>query len=289
MKKITSKKLSKRVAQYGAFSIAIAGMTDANGQIQYTDIVPDHDQDMGSYLLNVNSEGSLMDAIDDFEIRLIDSSDLRIRPLTGNNEVLGNPYSSGSLFYAYPFALSKGDIISGSPSTGSWFNNSLMGGGGSIMDLNYSSCVRGNWCIDSLTGVMDKYLGLRFNIGGNTHYGWARLDVGGSGSNWVIKDYAYNTTPLASIDAGEGMPPLSINDNVFSNVKIVALNKSIALYNLPQQTNYRLFSITGQSVLNGKTDTNTHVIEANTLSSGIYIIELKNAITNAVMRKKIVL
>ena len=98
MKKITSKKLSKRVAQYGAFSIAIAGMTDANGQIQYTDIVPDHDQDMGSYLLNVNSEGSLMDAIDDFEIRLIDSSDLRIRPLTGNNEVLGNPYSSGSSF-----------------------------------------------------------------------------------------------------------------------------------------------------------------------------------------------
>ena len=48
MKKITSKKLSKRVAQYGAFSIAIAGMTDANGQIQYTDIVPDHDQERGS-------------------------------------------------------------------------------------------------------------------------------------------------------------------------------------------------------------------------------------------------
>ncbi|MBE9490507.1 MAG: T9SS type A sorting domain-containing protein, partial [Bacteroidetes bacterium] len=159
------------------------------------------------------------------------------------------------------------------------FNNSFNIG---VQDLNYSSGSRGNW-----SNKDDKYLGLRFNISGNTHYGWARLTVSVAGSTWVIKDYAYNTIPDEPITAGQ--MTLGIDDNVFSGVKIVALNKSVALYNLPQQTDYRLFSLTGQSVLNGKISNTTHVIEANTLSSGIYVIELKDKISNAVIRKKIVL
>ena len=69
----------------------------------------------------------------------------------------------------------------------------------------------------------------------------------------------------------------------------MALNKSIALFNLPQQTNFRLFNITGQSVLDGKIENNTHVIEANTLASGIYIIELTDASSKSVIRKKLIL
>jgi len=72
-------------------------------------------------------------------------------------------------------------------------------------------------------------------------------------------------------------------------VKIIALNKSIALYNLPETTNYKLYSMTGQSVLNGKIENDTHVIEANSISSGVYIIELEDSNSKAVIRKKIVL
>lgn len=141
-------------------------------------------------------------------------------------------------------------------------------------------------------------IGLRFQIEGNTHYGWARLDVGANQNNWVIKDYAYNASLAGSgrdilaegapIMAGEGLP-LGIDDNVFSKIKIVALNKSIALFNLPQETNYRLYSLTGQSVLDGKIENDTYVIEAKTLSSGVYIIELEDNNSKAVIRKKIVL
>ena len=281
MKKTTPQKLSKRLLQYGALSFAIAGVTDTNGQVKYIDINPDHDQSLGNYLLNVNSEGSVSDVIDDFEIRIVSSSDLRITPLNNvNNEVLGNPYSSSSSFYVFPYALSNGAPISSSPPTGSWFNNSFSVG---VQDLNYSSCARGNWC-----SVTDKYLGLRFDIGGNIHYGWARLDVGTSGSAWVIKDYAYEQTQDVAINAGDGQP-LGIGDNELSKIKIIALNKSIALYNLPQQTNYRLFSITGQSVLYGNISNNTYVIEANTIATGVYILELKDKDSNAVIRKKVIL
>ena len=69
----------------------------------------------------------------------------------------------------------------------------------------------------------------------------------------------------------------------------MALNKSIALFNLPQETDYRVFNMAGQAVLDGKISNDTHVIEANTLASGIYIIELADSNSKAIIRKKIVL
>lgn len=203
------------------------------------------------------------------------------------NSILGisSTTSVSSDFWVYPFALDSGEIISGGKT--SWQSYY-------VQDLNYGDCGTGGsqWC-----GVTDKYLGLRFQFNGNTYYGWARLDVALDQSNWVIKDYAYNSglasgriirSEGASIKAGEGRP-LGIDDNVFSNVKITALNKTIALFNLPQTTNYRLFSLAGQSILDGKIVGSTHVIEANTLSNGVYILELKDEDSNGIIRKKIVL
>ncbi len=82
---------------------------------------------------------------------------------------------------------------------------------------------------------------------------------------------------------------LGLEDSVLAGIKIVASNKSIALFNLPQTTNYRLYSITGQSVLDGKISGSNHVIDAKTLASGVYIIEIKDANSNAKMQKKIIL
>jgi len=189
----------------------------------------------------------------------------------------------------YPFALNSSYVISAGNLN--WLSNN-----GFNKWMNFNSCfvsatntssTNSNWCYSTGNDVIDRFLGLRFLFSGNIHYGWARLDAVHvtMDSGFTIKDYAYNPTPGASIMPGDGIP-LGIDDNIFSGVKIVALNKSIALFNLPQQTNYRLFSITGQSVLDGKTTNNTHVIEANTLASGIYIIELKDNTSNAIIIKK---
>lgn len=282
MKKTIPQKLSKRLVQYGALSLAIAGVADASGQIIYTDVNPDSD---GTNIADQFIEFDLdNDGSNEFRIKHQNLfNKLEITPLLGGS-VLGNFMGGVSDNYKYPFALNQDAIISSLKTD--WINNYFQ-------TLNVSSCFYSspsgdynNWC-----NVTDKYLGLRFLIGANTHYGWARLDVSKTlsypASWWILKDYAYNSTPDAPINAGQ--QTLGLDDNIFSNVKIVALNKSIALFNLPQQTNYRLFSLTGQSVLDGKITNNTYVIEANTLASGIYIIELKDNTTNAVIRKKIVL
>ncbi|WP_298754034.1 T9SS type A sorting domain-containing protein [uncultured Psychroserpens sp.] len=276
MKKTTSLKLSKQLAKYGALTVAIAGVADASGQISYTNIDPDFSGGVGGeYFLDLDNNGT-----NDFRIfhnsaSSASSAAILISPLTASNDVLGT--SGGT--YAYPFVLNSGDVISSGGSA--WNNNGFSNG---FQSLNYgSSCSIGNWC-----GVTDGFIGLRFNIGGSTHYGWARLDVPTDNSMaWTIKDMAYNQTANQSILAGQ--QTLSVETTIFNDVKIVALNKSIGLYNLTDTTNYKLFSMTGKQVLKGTVNDNTYVIEANTVASGVYIIELIDVNSKAAIRKKVVL
>ncbi len=276
MKKTTRKDLSKRLARYGALSVALAGIIDANGQIVYTDVDPDEGGSGVNYALDLNN-----DSVVDFNIvggPVQSYPSLYFVGIYGNSSnasILGESSSP----YVYPFALDNGNVISSGQTT--WFDASASSG-----TLNFASCYGGtgnsNWC-----GVTDKYLGLRFDVGGNTYYGWARLDVNLTGKSWTIKDYAYNSVPGEAITAGQTV--LGIDDNELNKVKIVALHKTIGLYNLPNKSKYQLFSLTGQSVLSGETGLNTHVIEAKNLATGIYILELEDLSSKAVIRKKVLL
>ena len=69
----------------------------------------------------------------------------------------------------------------------------------------------------------------------------------------------------------------------------MSLHKSIGVYNLKESANYRLLNMTGQEVLKGETSNSDYVIEASTLASGVYIVELGDTNTNTVIRKKVVL
>ena len=278
MKKTTSKSLSQKLAKYGALSLAMTGLLDAYGQKIKTDI-PDFVGGIGDeYLLDLNN-----DAIDDFRIYHNGSYSLFLEPLKNNNEALGIPSYSFPI-YGLPYALSTSDPISATPFKGSWLNLGFTAG---RLSLNYgsqsSSCSVGYFC------NVDRYLGLRFDISGAIHYGWARLDVNGPGDVWIVKSYGYNNAQGESILAGEGAV-LGLEDSSFSSLKIVTHNKAITLHNLQKITDYKVYTMTGKIALNGKTDSsNTYRIEANTLANGIYVIELADISTGAVIRKKIIL
>lgn len=57
--------------------------------------------------------------------------------------------------------------------------------------------------------VSDRYLGLRFQIAGNTYYGWARLSVREQGRKITatLTGYAYETIPSKAIIAGQTKGP----------------------------------------------------------------------------------
>jgi len=66
------------------------------------------------------------------------------------------------------------------------------------------------YCNGLWNNVKNRYLGLRFEIGGKVHYGWARLnescDLGvpkGKGAQALLTGYAYETIPNKPIIAGK--------------------------------------------------------------------------------------
>jgi hypothetical protein len=63
----------------------------------------------------------------------------------------------------------------------------------------------GNW-----TGVTDQFLGLRFDINGQQHYGWAELSVGSAANGLpaTLEGWAYDTTANEPIAAGQVAPVL---------------------------------------------------------------------------------
>jgi len=272
MKKTTSKKLSNRLLKYSAFSAAILGAANASGQIVYTDI-PDETVLPGStYALDLNNDltGDLAFTINTAaNFAFMQTISGTAATVYNSNGFVG--FSAGP--YNYPSNLAAGDLINGT--------NGIFSARG---DFNYSSCgYSGSQFCDGLDG----YVGLTLVVGANTYYGWVRIQVASDTSNMIIKDYAYNSTPGEAINAGQ--TTLGVDDFLLNNTKIVALNKSIAISNLINSTDYNLYSITGKSVLNGSINDHTYVIEANSLANGVYILELNDTETNAVIRKKVIL
>jgi hypothetical protein len=62
------------------------------------------------------------------------------------------------------------------------------------------SHLHGSWA-----NVNNRYLGLKFQISGQNHYGWARVNVQRKGFHFLatLTGYAYETTPNTAINAGQ--------------------------------------------------------------------------------------
>ena len=259
MKKNDSKSLTKRLARYGALTLAIAGVSNASGQVVYTDVDPDEGGDQVHFLLDLNG-----DFITDYEIRHNPSGNganaIRVHTEVAANAVLG---LNGGGNYNYPFALDAATPISSGATD--WLQHST------YQTLNWNSCsyTGSQWC-----GVTDKYLGLQFDIGGDTHYGWARLDVGLDPTVWLIKDYAYDATPDTAIEAGD-MGGLATEDQYFKDfVYFVDANNQLNLRANAPMDNLQLVNIIGQQVISQKLANSNELIDISNLKSGVYIASI---------------
>jgi hypothetical protein len=77
----------------------------------------------------------------------------------------------------------------------------------SVLDVNHTSTSHwfGPWA-NGGKGVKDRYLGFKFKIKGQFHFGWARLNVQAAKGGYLhatLTGYAYETVPGKSIIAGK--------------------------------------------------------------------------------------
>ena len=260
------KDLQNKLTRYTAAAAAVVAASGANAQVVYTDVNPDvtvdDNQDAGGFSiagLDLNN-----DATPDFILAARDStySGTRVRftlvaPANSSNAIAGETPTA----YDYALALNSGDMIN---NTLNWIAAT------NTMAYNVASAnpYNENW-----NGVTDKYLGLQFVVGGNTHYGWARLDVDAIGDVFTLKDYAYNATAGAGLMAGEtaGLENGTMESMVHfvnqpDNTVKVVINEAL--------TNgvITVVSSTGAIVQTGTVNADTFTVDMNGLTAGIYVI-----------------
>lgn len=143
----------------------------------------------GQYGLDLNNDGVI-----DFTIRVgyeptVRCRDGSSRVVTFAEEI---PAAGNDAVGAPPAALEKGDPIGPSQT----FHAQV-----GVLRA-YSECTL-RWY--GAFGGQERYLGLRFQINGKTHYGWARLTAFASGyeARSTVTGYAYETTPGEPINAGQ--------------------------------------------------------------------------------------
>lgn len=274
-----NKNLQRKLSAYAATTagaVALGGTADA--QIVHVDINPDvvvHDTVY--YDLDLNGDGinELHFNVEGYgtsygPVRLVEVS------VTGNN----NNAVLGSLLYGYypaPFAKNSGDSIS---STGTIWNNGSVNGGLQYLGVVTPYGNYGNWI-----GATDKYLGVRFQIGSNTHYGWVRLSVTAGGDSIIIKEYAYQMLPGVGLTAGQ---LVGINDaGEVDPIVIFATGTTVVM----QNTGYdkggkvRVYNTSGQTVYESALTEDYMNISLAGESTGIYFVEVARGNGTRVVRK----
>jgi hypothetical protein len=262
------KNLQSRISKYTAVAGAVVSAAGAQAQVVYTDVNPDYSHDapenngFAIYPLDLNNDQTV-----DF---LVASRDT----VTANAHVrftLAVPYGAGNAVagdtpsnYDYALAL---DINTMVDSTLNWIAAS------NTMAYNTDS---NNPYNENWNGVTDKYLGLKFIVGGNTHYGWARLDSYAIGDSVVVKDYAFEATPNVGILTGN--MGASLTETQIENlVKFVnQSNNSVQVVVNGNLTNgvVSVVSSTGQIVSSDAITEKTFSVDMNNLSSGIYMVNV---------------
>lgn len=276
------KALLKNVKSYAAMAVGLIAADAVQGQIVYTNVDPDlvlhgnfdavdwHDASAwASYQIDLDDDGNV-----DYTLRL--RSDLQhgaafLDP-AGNNQYVNNPANN-------PFGTPLEANAEIGVASADWKGLIVYPNGynylGTIGTFGKTTAEGGG----GFTGKTDKYVGLKFKIGSQIHYGWLRLDARNDDRVFTVKDFAYENTADVSILAGAGQINVSIKDLSARELKINAVGKKINIELLNQLSNsgtVKIFNITGQEVLSAKINSQNHEFNLNS-NAGIYLVKVSVA------------
>jgi hypothetical protein len=269
MKKSTSLNKTK-LSSYTAFAGAIVAGSAANAQVTYTDVNPDVVADsLNPYTIDFNNDatpdlafgvqhisGSFSQSAQNFTYE--GAFAYAVLPM---GAAVAIPADSTTAVLDCGVAVAQSPLFfAGQQGT------AVLGYAALVQPINYPVAV-GPWL-----GMTDKYLGFRFSVGANTHYGWVRLDVAANAETITIKEYAFNATPGGAINTCQ---TVAIDDVAIDNKVTIKTTLNDATVNVTPDLiggTINLISMTGQVV---KTiiisDINT-TISFEGVESGIYSI-----------------
>jgi hypothetical protein len=265
--------MNNRLKNYLALTagfVAISPLADA--QIIYTDLNPD--LVLGgwesSFQLDINK-----DSIFDFLVYHRKNRDYgtwytnNFIGVIGKGQVLSAGDSIGKSWLYRPKAMNLNDEMITSPPNSEWKR------GGSLSRFE---------------GLQDKYVGFRFKINNNIHYGWARLDVAASDRSIILKEYAYNTQAEKLLRAGSTKVSLP-EENSSKNILVYSNGSCLRIEAPVDQSltgRIRLTDLNGRELRSVDVN-NEKKVQLNTqeLSPGVYIVNIVTG--NGILNKKVLI
>ncbi len=182
-----NKALSAYIAAAGADGVALAAASpSAEAKVVYT---PANTRLYnGTFPIDLNNDGVAdINLIAAFQVYSFYRTYLHVSPAAGN-AVVGVAVGAAQLAWGARIGA-----------------NAAFNGVEQLVESEWrcqsSYCSAGAWGIGSAKG----YLGIKFQINGQTHYGWARLSIGRLPA--TLTGYAYETIPNKPIIAGKTSGP----------------------------------------------------------------------------------
>ncbi len=282
MKKLYKNNKAGKLAAYSAMAGAfVAAGTDANATIVYTDI-DDVTYGIGEfYALDVDNNGTF-----DFLMQgVTNSSNWTFASVIGNFSSYGYGGPSNMIvgytgaILPYGSALNDGDEIG---ADNGFISNTY--------NRAWLASVYSGVTYGPFADVTDKYMGVMFDIDGDIHYGWARLDVSLNPVSVTVKDYAYDDVADAAIEAGatsggavaiETLTEGQVSAYSFGNtinVIVKDINAGVNTVNV--------FDIDGKVVYTSGVSGNNMSINLDNAATGLYTLQLTGT-NNAVYTKSL--
>lgn len=241
-------------------AIGVLTSSDASAFVNYTDLDPDSVIVLGDQIfrLDINADGFVdfkfgVNAYSDvFTTGSLAGQDFYFNGAfafgEGNNSFAGVKNELPFNTYFLPFVYEFGQYIGWDAN---WQPPAVLGSLNYLIDPEDSAGTSGGYW-DSRT---DGYLGIRFEVGSNVHFGWVRLDVGSpGGSNTIIvKDFAWEDAAWNGINAGAingGVDPaVGLEPAVLTKVNAYSHNGSLFIqHEHSEPLQLQLFNLQGELV-----------------------------------------
>jgi hypothetical protein len=133
-----------------------------------------------------------------------------------------------------------------------------------------------NFYTIGLVSSVDKFIGVKFDISGNTHYGWIRLrGITENLDQWMIVDAGWEDVPDTPITIDAPLSSLSTKENNQFDFSIVANDNILEINSEHRNSALSVYDLNGKLVLSKMLLSNHEQMPFN-FPKGFYIVRLTN-------------
>ena len=187
----------------------------------------------------------------------------------GNTEVVGRTTTLGTETVLEADTILVGSSIDGAATYVNSSTPSVFPGVGLTAEAQGMGASVGQFA-----GAGHKYIGVKFEISGATHYGWIRVSVSATHDTCVVDSYAYETTAATGIDAGDmGGSVVGITEPSFA-ANVIMQNDQFKVSGL-NGGKVTIYNILGEIEMSRTIAGDQVYLPADKLSSGVYLVSCK--------------